>query len=86
MMGTQARAEVTRRVLRDAAPEVFTRRGYRQTKLSEVLTRALATKGALYFHYRSKEELARAVIEEGTQRFTAVCTPHLTPARRHSTP
>ena len=76
-MTTQKRAEVTRRALLNAAAEVFTRRGYTDTKLSEILTQALATKGALYFHYSSKEELARAVIEEGTKRFTAVCTPYL---------
>ncbi|PBC51935.1 TetR family transcriptional regulator [Rhodococcus sp. ACS1] len=76
-MATQKRAEVTRRALLDAAAEVFTRRGYAETKLSEVLTQARVTKGALYFHYASKEELARAVIDEGTRRFTAVCTPYL---------
>ncbi|TQC46641.1 TetR/AcrR family transcriptional regulator [Rhodococcus sp. WS4] len=81
-MATQKRAEVTRRVLLHAAAEVFTRRGYADTKLSEVLTQALATKGALYFHYASKEELARAVVEEGTQRFTLACTPYL----HHHTP
>ncbi|MFE5708672.1 ScbR family autoregulator-binding transcription factor [Rhodococcus koreensis] len=76
-MATQKRAEVTRRALLHAAAEVFTRRGYAETKLSEVLTQARVTKGALYFHYASKEELARAVIEEGTRRFTTVCTPYL---------
>ncbi|ABG99182.1 probable transcriptional regulator, TetR family protein (plasmid) [Rhodococcus jostii RHA1] len=76
-MATQKRAEVTRRALLYAAAEVFTRHGYADTKLSEILTQAVATKGALYFHYASKEELARAVIEEGTRRFTAVCTPYL---------
>ncbi|PBC35263.1 TetR family transcriptional regulator [Rhodococcus sp. ACS1] len=76
-MATQKRAEITRRALLHAAAEVFTRRGYADTKLSEILTQALATKGALYFHYASKEELARAVIEEGTHRFTLVCTPYL---------
>ncbi|QSE77803.1 ScbR family autoregulator-binding transcription factor [Rhodococcus koreensis] len=76
-MATQKRAEVTRRALLHAAAEVFTHRGYAETKLSEVLTQARVTKGALYFHYASKEELARAVIEEGTRRFTAVCTPYL---------
>jgi AcrR family transcriptional regulator len=85
-MATQKRAEVPRRVLLHAAAEVFTRHGYADTKLSEILAQALATKGALYFHYGSKEELARAVIEEGTQRFTLVCTPYLdsrTPALGH---
>ncbi len=76
-MATQKRAEVTRRALLYAAAEVFTRHGYADTKLSEILTQAVATKGALYFHYASKEELVRAVIEEGTRRFTAVCTPYL---------
>ena len=76
-MATQKRAEITRRALLHAAAEVFTRHGYADTKLSEILTQALATKGALYFHYASKEELARAVIEEGTRRFTVVCTPYL---------
>ncbi|AHK35958.1 A-factor receptor protein (plasmid) [Rhodococcus opacus PD630] len=81
-MATQKRAEVTRRVLLHAAAEVFTRRGYADTKLNEILTLSPATKGALYFHYGSKEELARAVIEEGTQRFTLACTPYL----HHHTP
>ena len=41
--------------------------------LSEIIAESQVTKGALYFHFGSKEELARAVIDEGSARFDAKC-------------
>jgi AcrR family transcriptional regulator len=48
----------------DAAAEVFEERGFSGASLSDILARAGVTKGALYFHFASKEELANAIIEE----------------------
>jgi len=60
----QDRAERTRNTILDAAAEVFDERGFAGASLSEILTKAGVTKGALYFHFSSKEELAMALIEE----------------------
>ncbi|WP_371480948.1 ScbR family autoregulator-binding transcription factor [Kitasatospora sp. NBC_00315] len=63
-MARQARALETRQTVLRAAAEVFDRRGYAAATMAEILSRANVTKGALYFHFASKEELARAVIDE----------------------
>lgn len=62
-MARQARALATRQAVLLAAAEVFDERGYAAATMAEILERAGVTKGALYFHFASKEELARAVIE-----------------------
>lgn len=45
------------------------RLGYANASLGEIIDEAGVTKGALYFHFGSKEELARAVIDAGVERF-----------------
>ncbi|MFJ9946905.1 ScbR family autoregulator-binding transcription factor [Kitasatospora sp. NPDC091207] len=62
-MARQARALATRQAVLLAAAEVFDERGYAAATMAEILERAGVTKGALYFHFHSKEELALAVIE-----------------------
>lgn len=63
-MVKQARAVVTREQILRGAAEVFDRYGYGATTVSDVIAQAGVTKGALYFHFGSKEDLARAVIEQ----------------------
>ncbi|MEV4432040.1 ScbR family autoregulator-binding transcription factor [Streptomyces sp. NPDC049585] len=63
-MARQERAVRTRRVVLEAAAEVFGEYGYERAGISDILKRAGVTKGALYFHFASKEALAQAVIEE----------------------
>lgn len=63
-MARQDRAERTRNAILDAAAEVFDERGFDGASLSDILARAGVTKGALYFHFSSKEELARALAAE----------------------
>lgn len=43
---------------------MFDRYGYRATSLSDIVAHAGVTKGALYFHFSSKEDLAKAVVQE----------------------
>ncbi|MFJ8106386.1 ScbR family autoregulator-binding transcription factor [Streptomyces sp. NPDC096132] len=63
-MAKQERAIRTRRAILEAAGAVFDEHGYMSTTIAMVLERAEVTKGALYFHFPSKESLAQAVLNE----------------------
>ncbi|MGG2460760.1 ScbR family autoregulator-binding transcription factor [Streptomyces sp. RGM 3693] len=63
-MARQDRAIRTRRVILEAAASVFDEFGFDRATIAEILTRAGVTKGALYFHFPSKEDLALAVLHE----------------------
>lgn len=65
----QPRARATRLAILTAAAEHFARTGYHATSLDRVLADSGGTKGALYFHFPSKEALARAVIAEMVQQW-----------------
>ncbi|NUL01684.1 TetR/AcrR family transcriptional regulator [Streptomyces lunaelactis] len=61
-MAQQERAIRTREKILVAAAEVFDEVGYDAATISEILKRSGVTKGALYFHFTSKEELAQEVL------------------------
>jgi AcrR family transcriptional regulator len=65
-MVRQARSEATRRKIIASAVELFNEIGYPATGLGDIIDRAEMTKGALYYHFESKESLATAIIEEGS--------------------
>ncbi|MFD5828449.1 ScbR family autoregulator-binding transcription factor [Lentzea sp. NPDC060358] len=54
----------TRARLLRAAAEVFDRDGFARSSLTSVCARAEVSKGALYCHFRSKEALGVAIVEE----------------------
>ena len=60
----QKRANATRAQIVRGAAEVFEREGFVAATLTKIVGNAGVTKGALYFHFRTKEELAYAVFEE----------------------
>ncbi|MFC8130179.1 ScbR family autoregulator-binding transcription factor [Streptomyces sp. NPDC057302] len=61
-MAQQERAIRTRQAILMAASAVFDEVGYEAATISEILKRSGVTKGALYFHFTSKDELAQAVL------------------------
>lgn len=61
-MAEQERAIRTRRGILLAAAKVFEERGYQTATISEILSTAGVTKGALYFHFQSKDDLAQGVL------------------------
>lgn len=63
-MARQARSVRTRDTIIRAAADMFERYGYGGTSLSDVISHAGVTKGSLYFHFASKDELAHAVVSE----------------------
>ncbi|MFJ4714553.1 ScbR family autoregulator-binding transcription factor [Streptomyces sp. NPDC088785] len=64
----QDRAVRTRQAILVAAAKVFEEHGYKAATISEILASAKVTKGALYFHFASKEELAAGVLSGQDQQ------------------
>src|SRR5918998_5504879 len=58
------RGDATRAALVATARALFTERGYAGVGTEEVVRRAGVTRGALYHHFRDKQDLFRAVYEE----------------------
>jgi AcrR family transcriptional regulator len=58
------RRRATRDELLAAALRVFAGRGYRQAGVDEIASAAGYSKGALYWHFSSKEDLLAALLEE----------------------
>lgn len=54
----------TRTALLKAACELFTERGYADTATEDIAQRAGVTRGALYYQFRDKLDLFRAVVED----------------------
>ncbi len=69
MARQQERARRTRAaIIRSAAVE-FGKSGYAAASLNRILDGSNTTKGAMYFHFDSKEDLARAVMETAVEGY-----------------
>lgn len=71
-MAMQQRAVLTRGKVLLAAAEVFARTGFQTASMNDIVAAAGVTKGAVYFHFRSKEALAVAIVEEQFAQWPAV--------------
>ncbi|OIN81702.1 TetR/AcrR family transcriptional regulator [Mycobacterium malmoense] len=64
----------TRQRIQDVARELFTQKGVQRTSLQDIADRLGITKPALYYHFSSREDLVRSIlqplIDEG-ERFIA---------------
>ena len=65
----QRRVEHTRNLLLDAAEEVVARQGFGASSLEVIADAAGYTRGAIYSHFGTKEDLFIAVMERQLQRF-----------------
>lgn len=65
----QLRTRETQKRLLDAAEEVFVRDGYEAAQLDEIAARAGRSKGAVYTHFKSKEDLFLALFEHRTRGY-----------------
>lgn len=67
------KSEATRRRILDAAARVFARRGYADTRLSDIAAEAGTFAGSIYYYFESREELVDEVLTIGVTRvFDAV--------------
>lgn len=74
MKKTKEEAALTRKVLLDAALNVFSHKGYAQTTLEEVAKEAGVTRGAIYWHFGNKFEMFHAVLQELHKKASARIT------------
>ena len=63
-MPRQKRAERSRAAILEAAADEFDQHGYAGARLERIVERTGLTKGAVYFHFPSKLDLAKALLEE----------------------
>jgi len=54
----------TRARIQEVAIELFTECGYDATSLREIAERLGVTKAALYYHFKSKDEIIRSLVED----------------------
>jgi AcrR family transcriptional regulator len=54
----------TRERIQSVALELFAEHGYQQTSLREIAERLGVTKAALYYHFKSKEDIVRSFTED----------------------
>ncbi|MEV0437284.1 TetR family transcriptional regulator [Nocardia sp. NPDC050413] len=69
MARQQERARRTRAAIIKSAAVEFGKSGYAAASLNRILEGSRATKGAMYFHFDSKEDLARAVLDTAVERY-----------------
>jgi AcrR family transcriptional regulator len=65
------RSRTTRAALLASARALFTERGFAGTNRDDIAAGAGVTRGALYHHFATKEEVFRAVVEELEQELVA---------------
>jgi AcrR family transcriptional regulator len=66
--GHQARTDATKAKLLAAAEEIFARDGFEAAQLETIARAANRTKGSVYSHFRSKDDLFLALYESRTRR------------------
>lgn len=54
----------TKNRILDAALNIFSSKGYYDTKLDEIVTESGTSKGAIYFHFPNKERLFLALVDQ----------------------
>ncbi|MEK3936621.1 TetR/AcrR family transcriptional regulator [Sporosarcina sp. FSL W7-1349] len=54
-----------REELLQVALEIFATKGYHATKISDIVKQAGVAQGTFYWHFKSKEEIAKEIIEDG---------------------
>ncbi|GHB46353.1 TetR family transcriptional regulator [Streptomyces cirratus] len=57
----------TRQRIQDVALELFAEQGYEKTSLREIAERLDVTKAALYYHFKTKEDIIISVFQDLTQ-------------------
>ncbi|WP_176730677.1 TetR/AcrR family transcriptional regulator [Micromonospora mirobrigensis] len=58
----------TRERIQAVALELFTEQGYEKTSLREIAERLNVTKAALYYHFKSKDEIVSSFVEDRLRR------------------
>ena len=68
---TKAEAEQTRQQILKAALDLFVEKGYERATFEDVAGRIGLSKGAVYWHFKSKPDLFAALVEDMTAKHNA---------------
>ncbi|MFG2498713.1 TetR/AcrR family transcriptional regulator [Streptomyces sp. NPDC048441] len=68
----QHRRGDTRQRIQDVALELFAEQGYEKTSLREIAERLDVTKAALYYHFKTKEDILTSIFEDLTRPIDAL--------------
>ncbi len=71
---TAKESKIRKREFIDTAIQIFSTKGYEKSSINDILKKMKITKGSFYYHFKSKEDLLNAVVDdltEGIER--AVC-------------
>jgi AcrR family transcriptional regulator len=77
------RTAQTQRALLDAARDVFTRQGFAEASIADVVERAGSSVGSLYHHFGGKSELFLALWQEHQQAYEEAASTAVAAARQH---
>ena len=66
---TKEEAEKTRKRILASALSLFVKKGYEHTTFTDIAARLKMTKGAVYWHFESKEALLVALVQEMLAKF-----------------
>ena len=72
MKRTKEEAAITRATLLKTALSVFSAKGYAATTLDDVAKAAKVTRGAIYWHFKSKADLYNTLVQEFSARGAVV--------------
>jgi TetR/AcrR family transcriptional regulator, fatty acid metabolism regulator protein len=64
MTPTSRDPQSTRARILDAALNIFSRKGYHDTRLDEIVSESQTSKGSIYFHFPNKERLFLALVDQ----------------------
>ncbi|MFG1880442.1 TetR/AcrR family transcriptional regulator [Micromonospora sp. NPDC049102] len=62
----------TRERIKAVALELFTEQGYEKTSLREIAERLNVTKAALYYHFKSKDDIVASFVEDRLEQMDAL--------------
>ena len=64
MRRTKEEVEETKNLIIETAIKLFDEKGYKYTKMSHIAVEANMTRGAVYWHFKNKQEILRALCEQ----------------------
>lgn len=73
----EAAHDAARTVILDAAADVFHRQGFNGTTIDDIARQIGATKGRVYYYFRSKFDIYLAVYEHGMRLVREAVEPHV---------
>lgn len=74
---TKEEAEKTRSRILANALTLFVKKGYENTTFIDIAEKLKMTKGAVYWHFKSKSDLLSALMEEALNRFSSTLSERI---------